>query len=75
MASRSTQFVPVAVDSPPPPQQTTTERHYVPFEVDNFRKAHGWACEQLARKYPGVADYLTHLESLTNQYLAGAGKK
>lgn len=67
--------MPVAIDSPPPPQQTVTERHYVPIERDSFRQAHGWASEQVARKYPGAIDYLTQLDSMINQYLAGKGSQ
>jgi hypothetical protein len=62
---------PVAVDSPPPPQQTIPESHYVPVERDNFARAHQWAREQVARKYPGATEVLTTLESLIKQQLAG----
>jgi hypothetical protein len=62
---------PVAIDSPPPPQVTATERHYVPYENDNFRRAHDWAAEQIVRKYPGATDYVAAMDSLIQQQLAG----
>ena len=62
--------VPVAVDSPPPPQRTMPESHYVPVERDDFARAHQWAREQVARKYPGATEILTTLESLIKQQLA-----
>ena len=63
--------VPVAVDSPPLPPVVDTERHYVPYETDNYRRAHGWAAEQIARKFPGAGDLLTTMDSLIKQFLAG----
>jgi hypothetical protein len=70
-----TKVVPVAIDSPPPPQVTATERHYVPFEQDHYRRAHDWAAEQIVRKYPGATDVLAAMDSLIQQQLAGQGKK
>jgi hypothetical protein len=64
--------VPIAVDSPPPPQQTIPESHYVPVQKDDFARAHQWAREQVARKYPGATEVLTTLESLIKQQLAGS---
>lgn len=61
--------LPIAIDSPPPPQKTVTETHYVPYETDSFAKAHGWASEQIARKYPGAAEVLQAQDSLIKQYL------
>lgn len=61
---------PVAVDSPPPPQQTVRETHYVPVEQDSFSKAHQWASEHVARKYPGATEVLQAQESLIKQFLA-----
>jgi hypothetical protein len=61
---------PIAVDSPPPPQRTVPETHYVPVEQDTFAKAHQWASEHVARKYPGATEILQALESLIKQYLA-----
>lgn len=66
--------VPVAIDSPPPPQVTATERHYVPFETDAFRRAHDWACEQVVRKFPGATDIMANLDSLIAQQLAAQPK-
>lgn len=63
---------PIAVDSPPPPQQTIPESHYVPVQKDDFARAHQWAREQVARKYPGATEVLTTLESLIKQQLAGS---
>jgi len=62
---------PVVVDSPIPPQRTMPETHYVPIEKDSYAKAHQWAREHVARKYPGAAEMLQALESLIKQYLAG----
>jgi hypothetical protein len=62
---------PIAVDSPPPPQRAVPETHYVSYESDSFSKAHQWACEQVARKYPGAAEILQAQESLIKQCLAG----
>jgi hypothetical protein len=62
---------PIVVDSPIPPQRTVPETHYVPIEKDSFAKAHQWASEHVARKYPGAAEILQALESLIKQYLAG----
>jgi hypothetical protein len=61
---------PIAVDSPPPPQQTVPETHYVPVEQDSFAKAHQWASEHVARKYPGATEVLQTQESLIKQFLA-----
>jgi hypothetical protein len=60
----------VAVDSPPPPQRTVPETHYVPIEKDSFAKAHQWASEHVARKYPGATEVLQALDSLIKQFLA-----
>jgi hypothetical protein len=62
---------PIVVDSPIPPQRTVPETHYVPVEKDSFAKAHQWACEHVARKYPGAAEVLQALDSLIKQHLAG----
>jgi hypothetical protein len=62
--------VPVAVDSPPPPQRTVPETHFVPIEQDSFAKAHQWASEHVARKYPGATEVLQALESLIKQHLS-----
>jgi Trypsin-like peptidase domain len=62
---------PIAVDTPPPPQQSVPESHYVPVERDEFARAHQWAREQVARKYPGATEILSTLESLIKQQLAG----
>jgi hypothetical protein len=62
---------PIAVDSPPPPQRAVPETHYVSYETDSFSKAHQWASEQIARKYPGAAEILSAQESLIRQCLAG----
>jgi hypothetical protein len=61
---------PVAVDSPPPPQRTVPETHYVSVEQNSFAKAHQWASEHVARKYPGATEILQAQESLIKQYLA-----
>lgn len=61
---------PVVVDSPIPPQRTVPETHYVPIERDSFAKAHQWASEHVARKYPGGAEILQALDSLIKQFLA-----
>ncbi len=61
---------PVAVDSPPPPQRSVPETHYVPVEKDSFAKAHQWASEHVARKYPGATEVLQAQDSLIKQYLA-----
>jgi hypothetical protein len=74
--SKSTRAsTPVAVDSPPPPQKTVTETHYVPVEQDSFAKAHQWASEHVARKYPGAAELLQTQESLIKQFLAAQTSK
>ncbi len=62
---------PIAIDTPPPPQQTVPESHYVPVDRDEFARAHQWAREQVARKYPGATEILSTLESLIKQQLAG----
>ena len=61
---------PIPVDTPPPPQRTVPETHYVSVEKDSFAKAHQWAGEQVARKYPGAAEILQAQDSLIKQYLA-----
>jgi hypothetical protein len=61
---------PVAVDTPPPPQRTVPETHYVSVEKDSFAKAHQWASEHVARKYPGATEILQAQDSLIKQYLA-----
>ena len=61
---------PIAVDSPPLPQRTVPETHYVPVEQDTFAKAHQWASEHVARKYPGAAEVLQAQDSLIKQFLA-----
>jgi hypothetical protein len=45
----------------------------VPVERDSFARAHQWAREQVARKYPGATEVLTTLESLIKQQIAGNG--
>jgi hypothetical protein len=72
--AREAQPVPIVVDSPPPPQRTVPETHYVSYETDSFAKAHQWACEQVARKYPGASELLHAQESLIKQCLAGRAK-
>ena len=64
------EFRPIAVDSPPPPQRTVPETHYVPIEKDSFAKAHQWASEHVARKYPGATEVLQAQDSLIKQFLA-----
>jgi Trypsin-like peptidase domain len=64
------EFRPIAVDSPPPPQRTVPETHYVPVEKDSFAKAHQWASEHVARKYPGATEVLQAQDSLIKQFLA-----
>ncbi|HEX3600701.1 MAG TPA: serine protease [Lacipirellulaceae bacterium] len=66
----SSKSQPIAVDSPPPPQQAVPETHYVPVEQDSFAKAHQWASEHVARKYPGATEVLQTQESLIKQFLA-----
>jgi hypothetical protein len=61
---------PIAVDSPPLPQRSVRETHYVPVEKDSFAKAHQWASEHVARKYPGAAEVLQAQDSLIKQYIA-----
>ncbi len=63
-------YEPIAVDSPPPPQRTVPETHYVPIEKDSFAKAHQWASEHVARKYPGASEILQAQDSLIKQYLS-----
>ncbi len=63
--------VPIAIDTPPPPQRTVPETHYVSVEKDSFAKAHQWASEHVARKYPGATEVLQAQDSLIKQYLAG----
>lgn len=62
---------PIAVDTPPPPQRVTPETHFVPYATDDFARAHQWAGEQLARKFPGSVEWLASLDSLIKQQLAG----
>jgi hypothetical protein len=64
--------VPIAIDTPPLPQRTVPESHYVPVERDDFARAHQWAREQVARKYPGATEVLTTLESLIRQQLTAS---
>jgi hypothetical protein len=61
---------PVAIDSPPAPQQTVPETHFVPVQRDDFARAHQWASEHVARKYPGATEMLSTLDSLIKQQLA-----
>jgi hypothetical protein len=61
---------PIAIDTPPPPQRVVPETHYVPVERDDFARAHQWASEHVARKYPGATEMLTTLDSLIKQQLA-----
>jgi hypothetical protein len=61
---------PIAIDSPPPPQRTVPETHYVPVEKDSFAKAHQWASEHVARKYPGATEVLQTQDSLIKQFLS-----
>jgi hypothetical protein len=61
---------PIVVDSPIPPQRTVPETHYVPIEKDSFAKAHQWASEHVARKYPGATEILQAQDSLIKQHLA-----
>jgi hypothetical protein len=70
-AKATHQSYPVAVDSPPPPQRSVPETHYVPVEKDSFAKAHQWASEHVARKYPGATEVLQAQDSLIKQFLAG----
>jgi hypothetical protein len=60
----------VVVDSPIPPQRTVPETHYVPIEKDSFARAHQWASEHVARKYPGAAEILQAQDSLIKQYIS-----
>jgi hypothetical protein len=60
----------IVVDSPIPPQRTVPETRYVPIERDSFAKAHQWASEHVARKYPGAAENLQALDSLIKQHLS-----
>lgn len=62
--------IPIAIDSPPPPQQVVPETHYVPVQRDDFARAHQWASEHVARKYPGATEMLSTLDSLIKQQLA-----
>lgn len=64
---------PIAIDSPPLPQQVVPETHYVPYERDAYAKAHQWAAEQVARKFPGAVEILTALDSLIKQQLNARG--
>ena len=45
------------------------ETHYVPVEKDSFAKAHQWASEQVARKYPGATEVLQAQDSLIKQFI------
>ncbi len=58
----------MAVDTPPR-NTTVVEQHYVPYQRDDFAKAHAWACEQLVRKSPELVESLTSLDSLIRQQL------
>jgi hypothetical protein len=60
----------IPVDSPPLPQHSVTETHYVPYELDSFARAHQWASEQIARKYPGAAEILQAQGSLIKQHMS-----
>lgn len=60
--------IPVAIDTPPH-NTTVVEQHYVPYQRDDFAKAHAWACEQLVRKSPELVESLTSLDSLIRQQL------
>lgn len=66
----SARIHPIPVDSPPPPQRTVPETHYVAIEKDSFAKAHQWASEHVARKYPGATEVLQTQDSLIKQYLS-----
>ena len=59
----------IVVETPPPPQREIPTNHYVPVESDEFAKAHQWAAEQVARKYPGSSETLTTLQHLIEQKL------
>jgi hypothetical protein len=61
----------IAIDSPPLPQRSVPETHYVPVEKDSFAKAHQWASEHVARKYPGATEVLQTQDSLIKQFIAG----
>jgi len=69
MPFRRAQAEPIAVDSPPIVEHAPPETHYVPFETSKFARAHQWASEQVARKYPKATDTLTLLDSLIRQQL------
>ncbi len=71
--AKTTEMIPtpVVVDSPIPPQRTVPETHYVPIEKDSFAKAHQWASEHVARKYPGATEILQAQDSLIKQFIAG----
>jgi hypothetical protein len=43
-------------------------------EQDSFAKAHQWASEHVARKYPGATEVLQTQESLIKQFLASKQK-
>jgi hypothetical protein len=70
LPSRNAETVAIAVDSPPPPQRSVPETHYVPVEKDSFAKAHQWASEHVARKYPGATEVLQAQDSLIKQFLS-----
>ncbi len=70
VAAAERTFDPIVVDGPIPPQRTVPETHYVPIEKDSYAKAHQWASEHVARKYPGAAEMLQALDSLIKQFLA-----
>ncbi|MEO0532218.1 MAG: serine protease [Planctomycetota bacterium] len=61
----------IVVDTPPPPQRVVSETHYVPYQRDDFARAHQWASEQLVRKFPGSVEMLASLDSLIKQQLNG----
>jgi hypothetical protein len=54
---------------PPPPQRVVPETHYVTVEGNEFAKAHQWAAQQVARKYPGTTEVLSTLDALIKQQL------
>ncbi len=62
-------IVPIAIDSEPLPGRVDRETHYVPYETDNFARAHQWASEQVARKFPNGPEIMSCHASLINQQL------
>ncbi|MGL4512317.1 MAG: S1 family peptidase [Lacipirellulaceae bacterium] len=69
--SRASSTRTIAIDTPPLPQRVVPETHYVPYEREEFARAHQWASEQLSRKFPGSVEWLAGLESLIKQKLNG----